>query len=282
MTASLRAACVRRLVNVISGDPQFPLGSRICLPSRSSIGLRIPLSARQGRFDVPRRRSRPRFAVLRRAPGNVQIDKSTDSSDHRKAATSSRRCAVSNSSLHNRFERIPYRAGRRPDGRARSLRQGDRPPGAPESECAPHVEYEVARGRYHSRQSFIIVTVVREQWHYMFSALSGLIPHSSQQYYTRATKVWQNFLPFPSAPCPIRGVCGSPPFRLERHLSDWPDCRLELHCCRGTTSLPLRLLSKKHGDIAALSLGVGVANAASTVAGDAQATRNRQTGSYSE
>jgi hypothetical protein len=34
--------------------------------------------------------------------------------------------------------------------------------------------------------------------------------------------------------------------------------------------------------IAVLSLGVGVANAASTVAGDAQATRNQQTGSYSE
>jgi hypothetical protein len=32
----------------------------------------------------------------------------------------------------------------------------------------------------------------------------------------------------------------------------------------------------------ALSLGVAAANAASTVAGDAQATRNQQTGSYSE
>ena len=39
-----------------------------------------------------------------------------------------------------------------------------------------------------------------------------------------------------------------PPFRLAHHLSDWPDCNLELHCCQGTTILPLRLLATKRGD----------------------------------
>ena len=39
-----------------------------------------------------------------------------------------------------------------------------------------------------------------------------------------------------------------PPFRLGHHLSDWPDCRLELNCCRGQVILPVRLLLNKHGD----------------------------------
>ena len=33
-----------------------------------------------------------------------------------------------------------------------------------------------------------------------------------------------------------------PAFRLNHHLSDWPDCCLELHCCRGATVYPVRLL----------------------------------------
>ena len=33
-----------------------------------------------------------------------------------------------------------------------------------------------------------------------------------------------------------------PPFRLTHRLADWPDCRLELHCCRGATVYPVRLL----------------------------------------
>ena len=39
-----------------------------------------------------------------------------------------------------------------------------------------------------------------------------------------------------------------PPFRPTHHLSDWPDCRLELHCCRGATVYPVRLLMKNSGD----------------------------------
>jgi hypothetical protein len=39
-----------------------------------------------------------------------------------------------------------------------------------------------------------------------------------------------------------------PPFRLTHRLSDWPDCRLELHCCRGATVYPVRLLMTNSGD----------------------------------
>jgi hypothetical protein len=41
-----------------------------------------------------------------------------------------------------------------------------------------------------------------------------------------------------------------PLFRLAHRLSDWPDCRLELKCCRGVTTLPLLLLllMKERGD----------------------------------
>jgi hypothetical protein len=39
-----------------------------------------------------------------------------------------------------------------------------------------------------------------------------------------------------------------PAFRLAHQLSDWLDCSLELHCCQGTTILPLRLLAMKRGD----------------------------------
>jgi len=39
-----------------------------------------------------------------------------------------------------------------------------------------------------------------------------------------------------------------PPFRLAHRLSDWPDCRLELHCCQGATIFPLRLLAADRGD----------------------------------
>jgi hypothetical protein len=40
-----------------------------------------------------------------------------------------------------------------------------------------------------------------------------------------------------------------PPFRRAHHLSDWPKCQLELHCCRGTTLLPVRLLMQRCGDV---------------------------------
>jgi hypothetical protein len=39
-----------------------------------------------------------------------------------------------------------------------------------------------------------------------------------------------------------------PPFRRQQRLSDWPDCRLELHCCRGQSVYPVRLMLRDHGD----------------------------------
>ena len=39
-----------------------------------------------------------------------------------------------------------------------------------------------------------------------------------------------------------------PPFRLGQRLSDWPACRLELHCCRGQSVIPVRLFIRDHGD----------------------------------
>jgi hypothetical protein len=39
-----------------------------------------------------------------------------------------------------------------------------------------------------------------------------------------------------------------PPFRRTQRLSDWPDCRLELHCRRGQSVYPVRLLMRDHGD----------------------------------
>jgi len=32
-------------------------------------------------------------------------------------------------------------------------------------------------------------------------------------------------------------------------LSDWPQCQLELHCCRGTTLFPVRLLLEQRRDV---------------------------------
>jgi hypothetical protein len=32
-------------------------------------------------------------------------------------------------------------------------------------------------------------------------------------------------------------------------FSDWPDCKLELHCCKGTVVVPVRLLAARHGDL---------------------------------
>jgi hypothetical protein len=40
-----------------------------------------------------------------------------------------------------------------------------------------------------------------------------------------------------------------PGFRHAHRLSDWPDCRLEVVCCRGSTVLPIRMLIKHHGDL---------------------------------
>jgi hypothetical protein len=47
---------------------------------------------------------------------------------------------------------------------------------------------------------------------------------------------------------PLRAGRSPPPFRLEHRLSAWPDCRLELKCCRGATILPVRLLAQDYGD----------------------------------
>ena len=41
-----------------------------------------------------------------------------------------------------------------------------------------------------------------------------------------------------------------PPFLLTHHLSDWPDCQLELKCCKGVSLYPTKLLIQKHGDLA--------------------------------
>jgi hypothetical protein len=40
-----------------------------------------------------------------------------------------------------------------------------------------------------------------------------------------------------------------PPFRPQHHLSDWPDCQFELHCCRGMTLYPVRLMIEQRGDV---------------------------------
>jgi hypothetical protein len=34
----------------------------------------------------------------------------------------------------------------------------------------------------------------------------------------------------------------------QHRLSDWLDCRLELHCCRGQSVCPVRLMLRDHGD----------------------------------
>ena len=36
---------------------------------------------------------------------------------------------------------------------------------------------------------------------------------------------------------------------MDHHLSDWPECRLELHCCTGAKLLPTRLLATQQGNI---------------------------------
>ena len=43
------------------------------------------------------------------------------------------------------------------------------------------------------------------------------------------------------------GAMHPPPFRLGQRLSDWPDCRLELNCCRGQSVLPVRMLIRDYG-----------------------------------
>jgi hypothetical protein len=40
-----------------------------------------------------------------------------------------------------------------------------------------------------------------------------------------------------------------PPFRPQHRLSDWPECQLELHCCRGMTLYPVRLMIEQRGDV---------------------------------
>jgi len=39
-----------------------------------------------------------------------------------------------------------------------------------------------------------------------------------------------------------------PPFLLSHRLLEWPDCRLELQCCKGTVLVPVRLLATQFRD----------------------------------
>jgi hypothetical protein len=39
-----------------------------------------------------------------------------------------------------------------------------------------------------------------------------------------------------------------PPFLLTHRLSDWPDCRLELQCCKGAVRYPIKLMIRQRGD----------------------------------
>ncbi len=39
-----------------------------------------------------------------------------------------------------------------------------------------------------------------------------------------------------------------PPFLLWHRLLDWPDCHLELTCCKGTVLYPVRLLAQTKGN----------------------------------
>ena len=39
------------------------------------------------------------------------------------------------------------------------------------------------------------------------------------------------------------------PFRMDHHLSDWPECSLELHCCIGGLLFPMRLMMAQQGDL---------------------------------
>ena len=38
------------------------------------------------------------------------------------------------------------------------------------------------------------------------------------------------------------------PFNPHQRLSDWPDCRLEVRCCKGVVIYPVRLIAEQHGD----------------------------------
>ena len=45
-----------------------------------------------------------------------------------------------------------------------------------------------------------------------------------------------------------------PAYRPDHLLSDWPACHLEIHCCKGQTLVPIRLLIATHGDRSFTSL----------------------------
>jgi hypothetical protein len=41
-----------------------------------------------------------------------------------------------------------------------------------------------------------------------------------------------------------------PPRFLPIHrLSDWPDCYLEVHCCKGIVQMPVRMLIERYGNL---------------------------------
>ena len=45
-----------------------------------------------------------------------------------------------------------------------------------------------------------------------------------------------------------------PEFRPDHRLSDWPDCFVEIQCCKGVTMMPVKLLLGKHGNVTFRSL----------------------------
>ena len=50
----------------------------------------------------------------------------------------------------------------------------------------------------------------------------------------------------------VRGLKGSVhpiPFCLDHHLSNWPECSLEMHCCTGSVVFPVRLMMRQRGDV---------------------------------
>jgi hypothetical protein len=39
-----------------------------------------------------------------------------------------------------------------------------------------------------------------------------------------------------------------PSFTLQQRLAGWPNCRLEVQCCKGVVLYPVRLLAEQHGN----------------------------------
>ena len=52
-----------------------------------------------------------------------------------------------------------------------------------------------------------------------------------------------------SSVLPSRYGMHPPLFCVQHHLSDWPECVIELHCCAGSVGYPVRLLMQRRGGI---------------------------------